>query len=164
LFYVEQHNKTRIVKGVNVMKNLNFSIVEGNLVRDPDYRITESGLPMCRFTIANNYSTKKNDQWVNNVNFIHIVCWSRTAENCGQYLKKGSPVRVKGRIDQSYVKREDGQSYNMIDIVAQSVEFLPRMRREKDHEEGLEPLVENEAENEITAEIIFDQDADEQVA
>jgi len=128
------------------MKNLNFTIVEGNLVRDPDVRITESGLPMCRFTLANNYSFKKNDQWVNDVNFINIVCWSKTAENCGQYLKKGSPVRVKGRIDQSYYKREDGQAFNVIDIVAQSVEFLPRIRREKDSAEELEAMAETEAE------------------
>jgi len=117
------------------MKNLNFIIVEGNLVRDPDYRVTEAGLPMCRFTLANNYSFKKNDQWVTDVNFINIVCWARTAENCGMYLKRGHPVRVKGRIDQSYIKREDGHGINMIDIVAQSVEFLPRRRHDKDEAE-----------------------------
>jgi single-strand DNA-binding protein len=117
------------------MKNLNFIIVEGNLVRDPDYRVTETGLPMCRFTLANNYSFKKNDQWVTDVNFINIVCWARTAENCGTYLKRGHPVRVKGRIDQSYIKHEDGHGINMVDIVAQSVEFLPRRRRDKDEAE-----------------------------
>jgi len=113
------------------MKNLNFIIVEGNLVRDPEFRETEAGLPMCRFTVANNYSYKKNDQWINDVNFINIVTWSKTAENCGQYLKKGHPVRIKGRVDQSYVKREDGRSISMIDVVAQTVEFLPRVRREE---------------------------------
>ena len=136
------------------MKSLNFAILEGNLVRDPDYRITESGLPMCRFTLANNYSFKRDDQWVNDANFINIVCWSRTAENCGQYLKKGSPVRVKGRIDQSYIKREDGHAFNVIDIVAQSVEFLPRMRRERNSPEELEAIAESEA----TADAVFDDD------
>lgn len=113
------------------MKNLNFIIVEGNLVRDPEYRVTEVGLPMCRFTVANNYSYKKNDQWINDVNFINIVSWGRTAENCGQYLKKGHSVRIKGRVDQTYLKREDGHSISMIDVVAQTVEFLPRARREE---------------------------------
>ena len=116
------------------MKNLNFILVEGNLVRDPEFRATDSGLPMCRFTVANNYSFKRNDEWVNDVNFINIVTWSKTAENCGQYLKKGHPVRIKGRIDQSYIKREDGRSINMIDVVAQSVEFLPRSHRETEAE------------------------------
>jgi len=120
------------------MKQLNFTIVEGNLVRDPDYRVTETGLPMCRFIVANNNSFKRNDQWVTDVNFINIVCWSRTAETCGEYLKKGQPVRVKGRIDQSYVKREDGHALNLVDIVAQSVEFLPRFKRNKDDGAELE--------------------------
>jgi len=117
------------------MKNLNFVIVEGNLVRDPDFRETEAGLPMCRFTVANNYSYKKNDQWINDVNFINIVTWSKTAENCGQYLKKGHPVRIKGRVDQSYIKREDGRSMSMVDVVAQTVEFLPRVHREEPAQE-----------------------------
>ncbi|MDR2735063.1 MAG: single-stranded DNA-binding protein [Spirochaetota bacterium] len=134
------------------MKNLNFIIVEGNLVRDPDYRVTETGLPMCRFTLANNYSFKKNDQWVTDVNFINIVCWARTAENCGTYLKRGHPVRVKGRIDQSYIKHEDGHGINMIDIVAQSVEFLPRRRRAQD-EDGVEESAMQSAE----AEVEFDE-------
>jgi single-strand DNA-binding protein len=118
------------------MKNLNFIIVEGNLVRDPEYRVTESGLPMCRFAIANDYSYKKNDEWVKNVNFINIVSWSRTAENCGNYLKKGDPVRVKGRVDQSYIKTDDGRSINVMDIIAQSVEFLPRRKKSGEDSES----------------------------
>ena len=133
------------------MKNLNFILVEGNLVRDPEYRTTESGLPMCRFTVANNYSFKRNDEWVNDVNFINIVTWSKTAENCGQYLKKGHPVRIKGRIDQSYVKREDGRSVNMIDVVAQSVEFLPRSHRETEAETAAAAALSEAATEPVTA-------------
>ena len=122
------------------MKHLNFIIVEGNLVRDPDYRVTESGLPMCKFTIANNYDYKKNEQWSHNVNFINIVSWSKTAESCGHYLRKGNPVRVKGRVDQSYFKYDDGRSVNVIDVVAQSVEFLPQRKKTQSTEEELDAL------------------------
>jgi single-strand DNA-binding protein len=90
---------------------------------------------MCRFTLANNYTYKKNDEWVHDVNFINIVCWSRTAENCGQYLKKGSPVRIKGRVDQSYIKKDDGHSLSVVDVIAQSVEFLPWKKRHGDDAE-----------------------------
>ncbi|MCK4906666.1 MAG: hypothetical protein KAR07_12260 [Spirochaetes bacterium] len=47
-------------------------------------------------------------------------------------MKKGNPVRVKGRLDQKYKKMEDGKSVNFLDIVAQSVDFLPRPKRETD--------------------------------
>lgn len=111
------------------MKNLNFLIIEGNLVRDPELKETDSGLPMCKFTLANNQDYKKDGALVKNVNYFDVVTWSRTAETCHQYLKKGSPVRVKGRLDQSSYKTEDDRRITVIDVIAQSVDFLPRNRK-----------------------------------
>ncbi|MCK4906667.1 MAG: single-stranded DNA-binding protein [Spirochaetes bacterium] len=55
------------------MKNLNFIILEGNLVKDPEYKETDSGMPMCRFVVANNYSFKKEGEWIKDVNYFNIV-------------------------------------------------------------------------------------------
>jgi single-strand DNA-binding protein len=110
------------------MKQLNLVVIEGNLTRDPDFRPTDKGLPMCRFGLANNYSYKKDEDWVKNTSFFNVVAWSKVAETCGRFLKKGHGVRVHGRLDQKKYTNADGKEVSGIDLIAQSVEFLPRIK------------------------------------
>lgn len=91
----------------------------GNLTRDPDLRYTTSGIPVTRFTVAVNRGKNKED-----VDFINIVAWRRLAEICGEFLKKGRPVAVEGRLQiRSYTAR-DGQKKTMTEVIADNMQML----------------------------------------
>ncbi len=68
----------------------------GNLTKDPELRYTPSGIPVVRFTVAVNRPSAKSEK--NEVDFINVVAWRRLAEICGEYLKKGRPVSIEGRL------------------------------------------------------------------
>lgn len=100
---------------------MNSVALVGRLTRDPDLRYTPSQLAVARFSIAVNRPFSKN----NEADFINIVVFGKSAENCGTYLKKGSQVGVTGRIQTgSYEK--DGRRVYTTDVVADRVEFLSR--------------------------------------
>lgn len=91
----------------------------GNLTRDPDLRYTTSGIPVTRFAVAVNRGKNKED-----VDFINIVAWRRLAEICGEFLKKGRPVAVEGRLQiRSYTAR-DGQKKTMTEVIADNMQML----------------------------------------
>lgn len=105
------------------MKNKAFLI--GRLVRDPDMRVTMSGVAITRFTIAVDRIRKKEGQ-DGVTDFIRIVTWRRLAEICGQYLTKGKLVAVEGRLQiDSYEK--DGVTRTSADVVADNVQMLDRL-------------------------------------
>ena len=86
---------------------LNYAILVGRLVRDPEHRLTSTGIPITRFTIAVKFSRNNDDG--NSADFIRVVAWRRLAEVCNQYLKKGRLVAIEGRLQiDSYEK--DGES------------------------------------------------------
>jgi len=89
------------------------------LTRDPDLRYTTSGIPVTRFAVAVNRGKNKED-----VDFINIVAWRRLAEICGEFLKKGRPVAVEGRLQiRSYTAR-DGQKKTMTEVIADNMQML----------------------------------------
>jgi single-strand DNA-binding protein len=99
---------------------MNKVIQIGNLTRDPESRVTKEGNQLCRFAIAVN-STWKNED----VLFLDVTCWNKTAENVVKFLKKGSKVAVEGRLKlESWVDKL-GDKRSKICLVAESVEFLP---------------------------------------
>ena len=105
---------------------INKAIVFGNLTRDPELRALPSGAPVCSFSIATNRTYKKADGTKQEeVEFHNIVVFGRQAENCAQYLKKGSPAYVEGRIKtRSWEK--DGVKHYKTEINADTVQFGPR--------------------------------------
>jgi len=107
------------------MNNLNSILLEGNLVRDPEIKYSAKGTCICEFSIASNRSFKLDNEYQKEVSFFNIVTWSRLAENCSEFLKKGRGVRVVGRLKQSRWKNEEGQNRAKISIVADHVEFKP---------------------------------------
>jgi single-strand DNA-binding protein len=104
------------------MASFNKVIFMGNLTRDPEVRFTEGGLAVCNFDIAvnSNYKGKDNEEPL----FMRVVTFNKQAENCGQYLKKGKPVFVEGRLSISKWKSEDGQERQRPETIAQVVQFL----------------------------------------
>jgi len=110
------------------MNNLNSVLVEGNLVRDPELSYTSKGTAVCKFSVACNRSFKQDDQTQKEVSYFDVSTWTRLAEVCGEYLKKGRGVRVVGRLKQDRWADSDGKPHSRVSIVAEHVEFKPQPR------------------------------------
>jgi single-strand DNA-binding protein len=105
--------------------NINRVVLTGNLTRDPELRSTGNGLSICKLGIACN-TRKKNNQtgtWEEKPNYFRVTVFGQQGENCAQYLKKGRPVAIDGRLEWSEYEVE-GQKRQSIDIIADSVQFL----------------------------------------
>ena len=99
----------------------------GNLTRDPELRYIPSGQAVATFTIAVNraYNSQAGEK-KEEVSFIRVVVWARMAEVCNEYLKKGSPVFVEGRLQSRSWEAQDGTKRSTLEVVAQNIQFLPR--------------------------------------
>jgi single-strand DNA-binding protein len=104
--------------------NLNKVIIMGNLVRDPELRYLPSGKPVANFSVAVNDRYKKGDELVENVSYLDIVVFARQAETCNEYLSKGRPVLIEGRLQQRRWEAQDGTKRNKVEIIANNVIFL----------------------------------------
>ncbi len=105
----------------------NKAFLIGNLTRDPELRYTTSGIPVCRFTVAVNRIRRKDAaDGSQDVDFINVVAWRRLAEVCGEYLKKGRPVEIEGRLQINNFKGRDGQMRSMTEVVADNMQMLGR--------------------------------------
>jgi len=103
----------------------NRIILIGNLTKDPDVRYTPSGTPVTTLSIAVNSKFKQGDETKDEVLFIDIVVFGRQAESTGQYLNKGNPVLVEGRLRERRWEYE-GQKKNKFEVVANNIKFLPK--------------------------------------
>ena len=105
--------------------SINRVVLVGNLTRDPELRHTPSGMPVCSLRIAVNSRQKQADgQWGEKPNYFSITVWDKQGENCAQYLSKGRPVAIDGRLDWREYQAQDGTKREAIEIVADSVQFL----------------------------------------
>ncbi|POR04082.1 single-stranded DNA-binding protein [Alkalispirochaeta sphaeroplastigenens] len=111
------------------MNDLNSILLEGNLTRDPVLSSTPSGVQVCNFAVGTHYRYKKNDEPQDETSFFDVEAWSRLAENCAEYLKKGRGVRVVGRLKQDRWKDAEGQPRSRIKVVAEHVEFRSSPRK-----------------------------------
>ena len=105
-------------------RNINRVIVVGNLTRDPELRQTPSGMAVCSLRIAVN-TTRKDEtgQWVDKPNYFDVTVWGQQGENCAQYLSKGRPVAIDGRLEWREWE-QDGNKRQAVEIVADNVQFL----------------------------------------
>lgn len=105
-------------------RSFNQVILMGNLTRDPELRQTPNGQSVCSFSLALNRSYKGGDgNWVESTDYIDIVAWGPLGERVAQYLSKGRPCLVNGRL-QSRSWEQDGQKRSKVEVVAQDVTFL----------------------------------------
>ena len=106
--------------------NINRVVMTGNLTRDPELRSTGGGTPVCSLRIACN--TRRKDasgNWVDKPNYFDVTVWGAQGENCAQYLQKGRPVAIDGRLEWREWEAKDGSGKRQsIDIIADSVQFL----------------------------------------
>lgn len=102
---------------------MNKVILIGNLTKDPELTTTTNGISVCKFSLA--ISRKfTNAEGEKETDFINIVTWRKTAENCAKYLKKGNKVGVIGEIQTRTYDAQDGSKKYITEVVAEEVDFL----------------------------------------
>ena len=107
------------------MNNFNFSIIEGNLVKDPELKTISDKATICKFTVGLNRSyTNKNGELVEQADFFDVNTWNNTAKNCAKYLTKGSKVLVSGNLRKDVWKDKEGEYRSRVYIDGRSVNFL----------------------------------------
>lgn len=104
---------------------LNRVILIGRLTKDPELRYTQNGLAIASFTLAVN-RMRTNQQGEREADFIPIIVWQKQAENCANYLGKGSLVAVEGRLQVRTFDDKEGQRRWITEVVAENVRFLDR--------------------------------------
>jgi single-strand DNA-binding protein len=105
------------------MASFNRVILVGNLTRDVDVRFTKSGTPVTDLGLAINDRVKRNDEWVDETTFVDVTLWGRTAEVAGEYLSKGSPVLIEGRLKLDTWEQE-GQKRHKLHVVGERMQML----------------------------------------
>jgi single-strand DNA-binding protein len=109
------------------MASFNKVILMGNLTRDPEVRYTTGGSAVCDITLAVNYqwTDKRSNERKEEVSFIDVTLWGRTAEIAGEYLAKGRPVLIEGRLQQDkWDDKETGQKRSKLKVVADAMQLL----------------------------------------
>lgn len=105
-------------------RSFNLVVLMGNLTRDPELRTTPNGTSVCSFSLALNRSYKSaSGDWQEATDYIDVVAWGPLGERVAQYLSKGRPALVNGRL-QSRSWEQDGQKRSKVEVVAQDVTFL----------------------------------------
>ena len=108
------------------MASFNKVILVGNLTRDPELRYTPKGTAIAKFGLAvNRVWTSESGEKKEEVTFIDIDVFGRTAENVAQYMRKGSPMLVEGRLrlDQ-WDDKQTGQKRSKLGVVGEIIQFL----------------------------------------
>ena len=104
---------------------MNRATLIGNLTKDPDMRQTQSGIPVCTFTLA--VQRRYTDQsGAKSADFFNVVCWRGLADNCAKYLTKGSKAVVHGSLQNRSYEDKQGHKRTVTELIADEVEFLSR--------------------------------------
>ena len=102
---------------------LNHNTIMGRLVRDPEVRRTNSGKPVCSFTIACDKPGKDSGS-----SFIDCVAWDKTADFIGNYFLKGSAIIVEGRLESRQYETKDGQKRTVHEVVVSQAHFCEKKK------------------------------------
>jgi single-strand DNA-binding protein len=108
------------------MVSFNKVLLMGNLTKDPEVRYTPNGVAISSFGLAVNRKYKQGAEVKEEVCFIDVVVFGKQAETSAKYLSKGQGIIVDGRLSQRRWEGEDGQKKNKHEVVAQSIQFLPK--------------------------------------
>ena len=109
------------------MASLNKVFLLGNLTRVPELRYTPSGTAVTdlRLAVNRNYTTQSGEKREDTC-FLTVVVWGKQAESCREYLDKGSPILVEGRLQTRDWEAKDGQKRTVTEVVAERVQFMGR--------------------------------------
>jgi single-strand DNA-binding protein len=105
--------------------SFNKIIIVGNLGRDPELRYTPQGTPVCSFTLATNERRKdKTGEMQDQTTWFRITLWGRQAETASQYLTKGRPVYIEGRLRVEEWTDRDGKARYTLEVHATDMQFI----------------------------------------
>ncbi len=105
------------------MASFNRVILVGNLTRDVELRYIPSGTAVTDIGLAVNDRVKRNDEWVDETTFVDITLWGRTAEIASEYLSKGAPVLIEGRLKLDQWE-QDGQKRSKLKVIGERMQML----------------------------------------
>lgn len=118
------------------MASVNKVMIMGHLGKDPELRYTSNQIPVCSITVATS-EYKGGNKGERHTEWHKVVVWNKQAENVSKYLKKGSGVFLEGRLrTRSWDDQNTGQKRYSTEIVAHSVQFLPRSGQQSSHGSG----------------------------
>lgn len=107
------------------MRGFNRAIIAGNATRDPELRTTPNGQSVTSFGVATNRRFKSaSGENQDSVEFHNVVAWGKLAEICGQYVKKGTPILIEGRLQTRSWEGQDGAKRQTTEIVAENMVLL----------------------------------------
>ena len=134
--------------------SFNKIIIVGNLGKDPELRYTPQGTPVCSFSLATNEKRKdKNGEYQDTVTWFKVTLWNRQAEAAGQYLTKGRPVYIEGRLRQEPWTDKDGKERVSLEVTATEMQFIGGGDRQDKPDAGgapekrAEPVPDDEEDN-----------------
>ena len=106
--------------------NINRVILTGNLTRDPELRATSGGLSVCSLRIATNTRRKNNQtgDWEDKANYVSVTIFGRQGENAAQFLAKGRPVAIDGRLEWREWQTQSGEKREALEVIADNIQFL----------------------------------------
>ena len=111
--------------------SFNKVILVGNLGRDPELRYTPQGTPVCSFSMATNERRKdKNGEMQDQTTWFKVTLWNRQAETAAQYLQKGRPVYIEGRLRVEEYTDRDGKQRHSLEVNATDMQFIGGGRNE----------------------------------
>ena len=111
------------------MANFNKVILMGNLTRDVELRHTQSGMALGKFGMAINRKWSQNGEQKETTCFVDLTAWGKAAELLNQYVKKGSPLFVEGRLEYStWESQEDGKKRSKLEVVVENFQFVGSAR------------------------------------
>lgn len=144
-------------------RSFNQVILMGNLTRDPELRSTPNGQSVASFSLALNRSYKGADgNWQEATDYIDIVAWGPLGERVAQYLTKGRPCLVNGRL-QSRSWEQDGQKRSKVEVVAQDVTFLGGPGEGGSSSGGNAPAASSTPSRKKDEDIVIDEISDEPI-
>ena len=128
--------------------DLNKVMLAGNLTRDPELRFTSSGVPVATLNMAINRYYKKTTgdktETKHEVTYVRVNVWRKQAEAAGEFLKKGNPVFVEGRLTTRSWETDGGEKRSVMEVTADRVQFLSQ-RQKAEADSAAEASAEEEA-------------------
>ena len=135
------------------MANFNRVFLMGNLTRDPELRYTPNGTAVTKLGIAVNrrYKTQAGEVKEETA-FITVVVWGKQAETCSQFLSKGRPVFIEGRLQSRSWETQDGPKRTVLEVNASRVQFLGKPQTaggaaDSKEEDSLETLLREDSQS-----------------
>lgn len=118
--------------------SINKVIMVAHLTRDPELRSLPGDRSLCQLRVACNSVRKSGqaDEWESKPNFFDVTVWGAQGEACARYLQTGAPVAIDGRLDWREWEAQEGEHRQAVQIIAETIEFLPSRRRAQEKQNG----------------------------